>query len=93
MRVRTLQDLPAPSSGLQAEGDASPVAAEQPARKRAKAGESANGRSFARRCCPKNSPSKQRWEAIAAVYQRVLGPYIVDALSLPKGLFEAGMQK
>ena len=92
----TLQDLQGPPSGPEAGpsgpeagGDASPRAAEQPARKRAKAGESANGRSFARRCCPKTLPAKQRWEAISGVYQRVLGPYI-DALRVSKGLFEAG---
>lgn len=91
----TLQDLQGPPSGPEAgpsgpeAGGDAPLAAEQPVRKRAKAGESANGRSFARRCCPKTLPAKQRWEAISGVYQRVLGPYI-DALRVSKGLFEAG---
>ena len=69
----TLQDFQGPPSGHEAEADGGAmsdggatmsVAAEEPVRKRAKAGESANGRSFARRCCPKSIPSKQRWEAI-----------------------------
>lgn len=54
-----------------------------PKRKRARAGQSVNGISFARRPCPKHSPSKERWQNIKAVFDKVLGPYIEHVLCLP----------
>ena len=46
-------------------------------------------RSFARRPCPKTSPSKQRWLAIRGVFQEVVQPWL-EALQLPVSSFEAG---
>eukprot|EP00435_Cladocopium_sp_Y103_P019467 s1115_g4.t1 len=43
----------------------------EPSRKKAKTGESANGRSFARRVCPKLVPAKQQWEAIKDLFEKV----------------------
>ena len=54
-----------------------------PAPKRARAGQGVNGPSFARRACPKHSPSKERWQNIKAVFEKVLGPYIEHELCLP----------
>ena len=57
-------------------------------RKRAKAGESDNGPSFARRVCPKTSPASKRWEMVRTIFFSHLAPYL-DWYEWPKSAWEA----
>ena len=85
-----LQEPAAPEPGLQAEAEQpsdQPAGPQEPIRKRAKVGQSTNGRSFARRTCPKQVPAKQQWEAIVSVYEHTLHPWL-DYLEMPISGFQ-----
>ena len=58
-------------------------------RKRARPGESEHGPSFARRPCPKNSPSSHRWVAIRDAFEAEIFP-VVSFMGLKVSDYQAG---
>ena len=70
-------DVPEPTEVPEPPQVPEPTQLQEPQRKRAKIGESIHGPSFARRPCPKTSPSKHRWNVIKSSYS-FLGSLVVE---------------